>query len=83
MGGDERGGWSPSMGSVSLGKRPPESPPPLLQVRTQGGEAVCEPGRALTRHWTCPHLDLGRPASRTGRNKRLSFISCPVCGILF
>lgn len=46
----------------------------LRHVKTQGESAVCNLEDALIRTQLCWHPDLGRPASRTVRNKPLLFI---------
>ena len=50
--------------------RPPRALVPRPQLRTQ------------PRHWSCQQLQLGLPASRTGRHRFLLFTSHPACSIL-
>ena len=45
-----------------------------------GEDAICVPGRVLTEHRICWHLDAGLPAPELGGGGAPCFLPSPVCG---
>lgn len=70
----EVAGWggSPMMGLVPL-KEEEAKTSSLCHVRTGREGKYPQARKVFTRNWVCQHLDLGLPASKTGRNKWLFF----------